>query len=678
MIMELPENKLTNFIHGNQKAKWRPVSNHNINNFTEDEIKRITNNYGTPIGKGGFGQVYQGSLDDGTLVAVKKYICQNLKEGFAKEITVHCQINHKNVVRLYGYCTEENALMIVTEYVPRGNLRDLLHGSDDPISLDTRLGIAIECADALGYMHSSMYQPIIHGDIKPDNILLDSELHVKLSDFGLSRLLSMETTHQYTMNVAGSRGYMDPEHIETGILDTKSDVYSFGVVLLELITRDKASESGFSTGLKRNFIDALKKGKQEARQMFDTEIANERNMTVLDEIGTLAAECFSKGIKERPEMRDVQRSLQVLREALHHEQAQEKKGHGVTQETLQNVNKHEAGISSSHSTSIGTYKLSMLDIFSRDARRCKRNFDRNAGPILERAAPTLTIFTKRSIQKISGDFSHSVSKGGHGIFYLGITEDGTPVALERSNSVDDDRRDDFVKAVQSLSRISHKNIVRFMGCCLETDIPVLVYEYDAKRTLNHILHGTEYRLLLEWRLDIAIGSAEALAYLNSLTPIKIVHGNFKSGNILLDDSLLPKVVSDIYLLGLSQSRSLDMAYVDPVYYKTGLFTSKSDVYSFGVVLLELITRKDARYGGNLSNKYIHIWKMADGSGRVAFDKEIAVEEGDIFILEEMGKLAIECLKEYPDERPEMVVVVERLQKLKTDWMEARRKKLQDL
>ncbi|GJM88435.1 hypothetical protein PR202_ga04495 [Eleusine coracana subsp. coracana] len=533
MIMELPENKLTNFIHGNQKAKWRPVSNHNINNFTEDEIKRITNNYGTPIGKGGFGQVYQGSLDDGTLVAVKKYICQNLKEGFAKEITVHCQINHKNVVRLYGYCTEENALMIVTEYVPRGNLRDLLHGSDDPISLDTR---------------------------------------------------------------------------------------------------DKASESGFSTGLKRNFIDALKKGKQEARQMFDTEIANERNMTVLDEIGTLAAECFSKGIKERPEMRDVQRSLQ----------------------------------------------LSMLDIFSRDARRCKRNFDRNAGPILERAAPTLTIFTKRSIQKISGDFSHSVSKGGHGIFYLGITEDGTPVALERSNSVDDDRRDDFVKAVQSLSRISHKNIVRFMGCCLETDIPVLVYEYDAKRTLNHILHGTEYRLLLEWRLDIAIGSAEALAYLNSLTPIKIVHGNFKSGNILLDDSLLPKVVSDIYLLGLSQSRSLDMAYVDPVYYKTGLFTSKSDVYSFGVVLLELITRKDARYGGNLSNKYIHIWKMADGSGRVAFDKEIAVEEGDIFILEEMGKLAIECLKEYPDERPEMVVVVERLQKLKTDWMEARRKKLQDL
>lgn len=425
--MELPENKLTDFIKSSERGKWIPVNNHNVNNFTEDEIKRITNNYSTPIGQGGFGQVYQGSLDDGTMVAVKKYTFQNLKDGFAKEIIVHCQINHRNVVRLLGYCSEDDALMIVTEYVPGGNLKDLLHGSDAPISLDARLRIAIECADALGYMHSSMYQPMIHGDIKPDNILLDINLGAKLSDFGLSRLLSMHQT-QYTKNVIGSRGYMDPEYIETGLLDPKSDVYSFGVVLLELITRAKAGENGFSTGLKRKFTGALGKGKQEARKMFDTEIANERDIEILDEIGNLAAQCFTKDIKERPEMKEVLGSLQMLRRSLRCEKSQEKIGQSSssgTQTITQKIDNHGSSIPSSSSTSSVTYKFSILDIFNRKSRM----FESNRGSKLKAVA--INIFTLEEIKSITRNYSTVIRQDHTGFVYMGHI-DGQAVAVKRS------------------------------------------------------------------------------------------------------------------------------------------------------------------------------------------------------------------------------------------------------
>ncbi|CAL4900454.1 unnamed protein product [Urochloa decumbens] len=644
--MELPENKLTDLIKSSEKEKWKPVNNHNINNFSEDEIKQITNSYSTVIGEGGFGQVYKGVLDNGTPVAVKKikhYMRQSLTEGIGKEIIVHCQINHKNVVRLLGYCTEENAFIIVTEYVSGGNLRDLLHGSDNPISLDERLRIAVECADALGYMHSSMYQPIVHGDIKPDNILLDNKLGVKLSDFGLSRLLSLDKT-QYTMHVAGSRGYMDPEYIETGRVDPKSDVYSFGVVLLELITRAKASENGFSSSLKRNFTDAIRKGKKEARKMFDTQIANEKHIRILDGIGNLAAECFTKDMKERPEMKNVQERLQFLRRALHREQAQEKVGE----------------------------KSSILDIYNGNINARRKNFERNGGLILQRTSG-LSIFTEQSLQKITRNYSIVTGNSYFACVYAGWIGDSTRVVVKRFTTLEETGTDCVVSAVQSACRISsHRNFIRLVGCCLETAVPLFVYEFAANGSLYVVLHGNngKCRLPLDSRLNIAIGSAQALAYVHSMRPTEIVHGNITSDNILLHHNFLPKV-SGFFFNGLEDVESLygfesDIAYVDPVYMNTGVFTAKGDVYSFGIVLLELITRKKPRYGNHsLLINYMKVWKE-ENSGKAMFDKEIVVE-GNIVVLEEMGKLAAECLKEDVEERPEMVEVAQRLQNLKRDW-----------
>ncbi|KAK3156689.1 hypothetical protein QOZ80_2AG0110540 [Eleusine coracana subsp. coracana] len=172
----------------------------NIRCFTEKQIESITNNYNTVLGKGGFSVVYQGRLDDGRPVAVKKYIFTSKKKEFMKEVIIQSQFSHRNIVRLLGCCVEADAPMLVTEFAPNGNLSDLLHGLNPHqvrLSLDTRLQIASEVAEALVYMHTSQSHPILHGDIKPENIFLDNKYMPKLSDFGISRLLSMDSD-EYT------------------------------------------------------------------------------------------------------------------------------------------------------------------------------------------------------------------------------------------------------------------------------------------------------------------------------------------------------------------------------------------------------------------------------------------------------------------------------------------------
>lgn len=166
----------------------------NIRCFTEKQIESITDNYNTVLGKGGFSVVYKGRLDDGRSVAVKKYIFTSKKKEFTKEVIIQSQFSHRNIIRLLGCCVEADAPMLVTEFAPDGNLSDFLHGSNphrDHLSLDRRLQIASDVAEALVYMHTSQSHPILHGDIKPENIFLDNKYMPKLSDFGISRLLSI-------------------------------------------------------------------------------------------------------------------------------------------------------------------------------------------------------------------------------------------------------------------------------------------------------------------------------------------------------------------------------------------------------------------------------------------------------------------------------------------------------
>ncbi|KAM0830081.1 hypothetical protein ACQ4PT_066451 [Festuca glaucescens] len=327
--------------------------------------------------------------------------------------------------------------------------------------------------------------------------------------------------------------------------------------------------------------------------------------------------------------------------------------------------------------------LSVLLIFlqmEREKRKLRARFNKNGGQLLK--SIKIEIFTKEKLDHMTNNYSSIIGRGAFGQVYKGTTGAGdssAQVAVKRSIAINEDRQKDFANEITIQSQISHRNLVQLLGCCLETEVPMLVYEFVPRGSLQDVLHGNNDPLPLETRLNIAIYSAVALAYMHSEASQRtiVLHGDVKSRNILLDEDFTPKV-SDF---GTSRLMSMDKdhtnwvvgdsKYIDPVYMKTGLLTEKSDVYSFGIVLLELVTRKKARYDGNKSLPLDYVKATVDGTAREMLDKEIvAGGEENVRCLEEVGRIAVHCLKENEvDDRPTMSEVVERLKMCKSRWME---------
>ncbi|KAJ9184385.1 hypothetical protein P3X46_004116 [Hevea brasiliensis] len=212
--------------------------------FQLKEVKKATKNFSKDrvLGSGGFGEVYKAELQDGTVVAIKSAKVGNVKstQQVLNEVGILSQVNHKNLVRLLGCCVEGEQPLMIYEYISNGTLHDLLHGNSSTfLDWRRRLRIAFQTAEALAYLHSGVYTPIYHRDVKSTNILLDDDFNAKVADFGLSRLARPGLSHVSTC-ARGTLGYVDPEYYRNYQLTDKSDVYSYGVVLLELLTSQKA------------------------------------------------------------------------------------------------------------------------------------------------------------------------------------------------------------------------------------------------------------------------------------------------------------------------------------------------------------------------------------------------------------------------------------------------------
>ncbi|KAK9292392.1 hypothetical protein L1049_020359 [Liquidambar formosana] len=296
--------------------------------------------------------------------------------------------------------------------------------------------------------------------------------------------------------------------------------------------------------------------------------------------------------------------------------------------------------------------------------RKQKLFKQNGGLLLQERFSSYgrgekaKIFTAEELQRATDNYNQNrfLGQGGYGTVYKGVLPDGRAVAVKRSKAIDKNRIEQFINEVVILSQINHRNVVNLLGCCLETEVPLLVYEFISNGTLSYHIHQKDHESSLSWedRLRIASEVAGALAYMHSAASIPIYHRDIKSSNILLDDKYGAKV-SDF---GTSRSVSVDethltttvqgtFGYLDPEYFQSSQFTEKSDVYSFGVVLVELLTGEKpisfarAEEEINLVEHFISSTK----ENRVfqILDLRVAREAGSEEILT-VAKLATECLK----------------------------------
>ncbi|WJZ96968.1 hypothetical protein VitviT2T_015607 [Vitis vinifera] len=319
----------------------------------------------------------------------------------------------------------------------------------------------------------------------------------------------------------------------------------------------------------------------------------------------------------------------------------------------------------------------------REKKKIKQKFfKKNGGLLLQQqissskeSVEKTKLYSVEELERATDGFNSSrvIGKGGLGTVYKGMLSDGSIVAIKKSNTVDEKQLDQFVNEVFILSQINHRHIVRLLGCCLETEVPLLVYEYVSNGTLFHHLHDEGHASTLSWKDRLRIGSeiAGALAYLHSYASIAICHRDIKSRNILLDENLRA-VVSDF---GLSRSIPLDkthltalvqgtFGYLDPDYFHSGQFTDKSDVYAFGVVLAELLTGEQAISSDRSEQGLANHFRSAMKQNRLfdILDNQV-VNEGQKEEIFAVAKLTKRCLKLNGKKRPTMKQVDIDLQQL---------------
>uniref|UniRef100_M4EJB1 non-specific serine/threonine protein kinase n=1 Tax=Brassica campestris TaxID=3711 RepID=M4EJB1_BRACM len=306
------------------------LQNANLKNFSLSELKSATRNFrpDSMVGEGGFGRVFKGWIDEtslapskpgnGIVIAVKRLNQEGLQghREWLAEINYLGQLDHPNLVKLIGYCLDEEQRLLVYTFMPRGSLENHLFRRGtfyQPLPWNTRVRMALGAARGLAFLHNAQPQ-VIYRDFKASNILLDSNYNAKLSDFGLARDGPMGDISHVTTRVVGTQGYAAPEYLATGHLSAKSDVYSFGVVLLELLSGRRAIDKNQPVG-EHNLVEWARPyltNKRRLLRVMDPRLQGQYSLTQALKIAGLALDCITIDYKVRPNMNEIVKTLEEL------------------------------------------------------------------------------------------------------------------------------------------------------------------------------------------------------------------------------------------------------------------------------------------------------------------------------------------------------------------------------
>ncbi|KAK8679105.1 hypothetical protein V6N13_144573 [Hibiscus sabdariffa] len=304
----------------------------NLKSFRFADLKMATKNFrpDSVLGEGGFGSVFKGWIDEnsltaakpgtGTIIAVKRLNPEGFQghREWLAELNYLGQLHHPHLVKLIGYCLEDEHRLLVYEFMPRGSLENHLfrRGSYfQPLSWSLRMKVALGAAKGLAFLHNAETK-VIYRDFKTSNILLDSNYNAKLSDFGLAKDGPTGDKSHVSTRVMGTYGYAAPEYLATGHLTARSDVYSFGVVLLEMLSGRRAVDKNRPSG-EHNLVEWARPylaNKRKIYRVLDNRLEGQYSMEAALKAATLALRCLSAEAKFRPRMNEVVTVLEQLQD----------------------------------------------------------------------------------------------------------------------------------------------------------------------------------------------------------------------------------------------------------------------------------------------------------------------------------------------------------------------------